>query len=75
VFDADTETYTLATAVASEEITAESDFDIVVKVDDVVVVNGAAFAWEEGANVVEVEVTNNLDETVAYEVTVTYTAG
>ncbi len=65
--------YTAATTDATNTITAvakDGEADIAIEVNDVAHTNGTAATWQEGANTVEVTVTNGA-ETETYTVTVT----
>jgi len=75
VFDTNWLWYTLAVSSATDTITAVANNDgvIVIDEDGTPVVNGADATWEEGLNVLTIEVTVDA-EVVEYIVNVTYTA-
>jgi len=75
VFDTDWLWYELAVSTSTDTITAvaNNDGDIAIDEDGTPVANGADATWEEGLNVLTVEVTVG-SEVVEYIVNVTYTA-
>ena len=72
-FDDDVEEYTVATSNASDKVTASAaeGLDITILLGETEIENESSPSWEEGENVLTITVSNTIDETTVYTVTVT----